>query len=42
MTKIDKSKIIRKDPPMRYNDGDVGNFIVIIIFILLILYALIV
>ena len=42
MTKVDKNKIIRKDPPMRYDDGDVGNFVVIIIFIILILYALIV
>jgi len=42
MTKVDKNKIIRKDPPMRYDEGDIGNGIVILIFVLLIIYALIV
>jgi hypothetical protein len=38
MTKVDPNKVIRKDPPMRYPDGDVGNAIVAVIIIAVLLF----
>jgi len=41
MTKVDPNKIIRKDPPMRYDDGDFGNGVLMVIFAILLLIYII-
>lgn len=41
MTKVDPNKIIKKDPPMRYGDGDFGNAVLIAIFAIILLLFMI-